>query len=65
MEGRMSGTYELSSDCTGSMTTVFANGMVGTLAFVVAGDRIYALETDPGVSLLIEFTRIPSVGLAH
>ena len=65
MESRMSGTYELSPDCTGTMTTVFENGMVGTLAFVVAGDRIYALETDPGVSVLIEFTKIPSGGLAH
>jgi hypothetical protein len=63
MESRMSGAYELSQDCTGVMTTVFENGMAGTLAFVVAGDRIYALETDPGVSLLTEFTRIPPAGV--
>lgn len=52
------GTYQLGSDCTGTMTTVFDNGMTGQLWFVVAGDQIYAIETDPGVLLTLVFNRM-------
>ena len=55
-----SGTYTLKPDCTGTMITTYANGVVGTQDFVVAngGKAIYAIGVDGLGQLLITYTRM-------
>ncbi len=55
-----SGTYSLNADCSGTMTTVLADGIVSTLDFVVAtnGGSVFTTSTDKGSNLSGELRRI-------
>ena len=57
------GTYNLSADCTGTMTLVNPNQPTLHLAIVVShsGDVIHTVVTDPGVAVTSDAERLVAV----
>jgi hypothetical protein len=56
------GTYRVNSDCTGSKTFTFADGLMPIVHFDFAitngGNEIQVISTDPGLALTASATRL-------
>ena len=57
----VSGTYSVNADCTGTQTVNQPDGQVVHLTFVIVGNQVFALQTDPGAVVTSVSKRVGAV----